>query len=130
MNPETGETINSFTPEGSTHNLKERFNGGIEGVSKFITPENNYVLSLWTGKDQRKSLQATFSSGNILSRVSKGIKVFLYGTLFAAAVYWGLEGDFLDFWDALLWLVAFIFIELNIFEWSEEVKQETDSSYA
>lgn len=65
-----------------------------------------------------------------LSRVSKGIKVFLYGTLFAAAVYWGLEGDFLDFWDAFLWLGAFIFIELNIFEWSEEVKQEKDSSYA
>ncbi len=44
-------------------------------------------------------------------------KVILYATLFAAAVFWGLRGSFLDFWDAFLWLLAFVFIELNLFAW-------------
>ena len=41
-------------------------------------------------------------------------KVLLYLVLAAAAVYWGFEGDFLDFWDAALWLFAFFFIEMNV----------------
>ena len=56
--------------------------------------------------------------------LSKWFKVFLYTVLFAAAVYWGIDGQFLDFWDAFLWLVAFIFIELNIFQWTEELQEE------
>lgn len=53
---------------------------------------------------------------------SKVSKVVLYGTLFAAAVYWGFEGDFLDFWDAFLWLFAFFFIEQNLFVWQQETE--------
>jgi hypothetical protein len=41
--------------------------------------------------------------------------------LTAAAVYWGFEGEFLDFWDAALWLFAFFFIEMNVFEWQREL---------
>ena len=44
--------------------------------------------------------------------------------LFGAAAYWGVAGDFLDFWDAALWLFAFIFIELNVFEWQYETSHE------
>ena len=40
-------------------------------------------------------------------------KGLLYFILFAAAVYWGFEDDFLDFWDAVLWLFAFFVIERN-----------------
>jgi hypothetical protein len=54
--------------------------------------------------------------------VSKSTKVLLYGILFAAAVYWGFEGDFLDFWDAFLWLFAFFFIEQNLFAWQAEAE--------
>lgn len=50
-------------------------------------------------------------------RASNAAKFVLYTTLFLAAVYWGLKGDFVDFWDAFLWLVAFVFIEMNVFEW-------------
>lgn len=60
-------------------------------------------------------------------RVARGMTAFkgvLYAILFTAAVYWGFEGDFLDFWDAFLWLVAFVFIELNIFQWQAEVEEE------
>jgi hypothetical protein len=52
--------------------------------------------------------------------LSGAAKFVLYGILFLAAVYWGIKGDFVDFWDAFLWLVAFVFIELNVFEWREE----------
>ena len=44
--------------------------------------------------------------------------------LFFAAVYWGIKGDFVDFWDAFLWLVAFVFIELNVFDWRQEALEE------
>ncbi len=53
-------------------------------------------------------------------------KGFLYSVLFIVAAYWGWAGTFLDFWDAFLWLVAFIFIELNIFEWQAETAKESD----
>ncbi|MEM6583023.1 MAG: hypothetical protein AAF699_17220 [Pseudomonadota bacterium] len=52
------------------------------------------------------------------------IKYVLYGTLFACAIYWGFKGDFLDFWDACLWLFAFIFIELNVFDWNRTSTRE------
>lgn len=54
--------------------------------------------------------------------MSNAAKVVLYALLLLAAIYWGLKGDFVDFWDALLWLVAFVFIELNVFEWRQEDK--------
>ena len=47
-------------------------------------------------------------------------KVVLYGTLAGAVVVWAIKGDFVDWWDAFLWLVAFVFIELNVFEWRQE----------
>ena len=55
-----------------------------------------------------------------LMLIAKISKAFFYAILFVCAAYWGFNGTFLDFWDAFLWLVAFIFIELNIFQWHEE----------
>jgi hypothetical protein len=52
--------------------------------------------------------------------LSSVAKVVLYGTLAAAVVVWAIKGDFVDWWDAFLWLVAFVFIELNVFEWRQE----------
>ena len=69
-------------------------------------------------------LAAKGNLGRFVS-ISQLIKVVLYAILFAAAVYWGLLGDFLDFWDAFLWLVAFVFIEMNIFQWQAETNAET-----
>jgi hypothetical protein len=56
-------------------------------------------------------------------RLSNASKYVLYSLLFLAAVYWGIKGDFVDFWDAFLWLVAFVFIELNVFEWRQETAE-------
>ena len=50
-------------------------------------------------------------------------KIVLYSTLAIAVIIWMLKGDFVDWWDALLWLVAFVFIEMNIFEWRQESHQ-------
>lgn len=60
----------------------------------------------------------------------KVIKALLYVTLLVNAIYWGFEGDFLDFWDAFLWLVAFVFIEMNIFQWQAEVEEEKAHGHA
>lgn len=57
-------------------------------------------------------------------RISTILKFILYATLLYAAIYWGLRGDFVDFWDAFLWLVAFVFIELNVVEWRKESHDE------
>lgn len=54
--------------------------------------------------------------------LSKRIKNILYAILFLAAIYWGAFGDFLEFWDAFLWIIAFVFIELNLFEWKRETE--------
>jgi hypothetical protein len=65
--------------------------------------------------------------GNLSDRImaaTRWAKYVLYGTLFVAAGYWGVAGSFLDFWDAALWLFAFIFIELNVFEWQAETSSQ------
>lgn len=58
------------------------------------------------------------------------IKFVLYLTLLAAAAYWGFAGDFLDFWDAALWLFAFIFIEMNVFEWQHQTSDAEGAAVA
>ncbi len=61
----------------------------------------------------------------IAFRTSYALKILFYGTLLAAVVFWMWKGDFKDWWDALLWLVAFVFIEMNVFQWREESLAET-----
>lgn len=60
----------------------------------------------------------------LVLRASNISKFVLYSILFIAAVYWGLYGDFVDFWDAFLWLLAFFFIEMNVVEWRQESLEE------
>ena len=74
------------------------------------------VLTRWGGASMPLSQVATFA------------KAVLYATLVAAAIYWGFKGDFLDFWDAALWLFAFVFIELNVFEWQQELRDQTSET--
>ncbi len=57
-------------------------------------------------------------------KTSTALKFLLYGTLLVAVFYWMWKGEFKDWWDALLWLVAFVFIELNVFEWRAETHRE------
>ncbi len=63
-------------------------------------------------------------------RLSTAAKAVLYTTLLYAAIYWGIKGDFVDFWDAFLWLIAFVFIELNVFEWRQEEQEQAAAGAA
>lgn len=69
-------------------------------------------------------LQETNKLEGRILRLSNASKYVLYTVLLFAAIYWGVKGDFVDFWDAFLWLVAFVFIELNVFEWRQESLQK------
>ena len=77
-------------------------------------------------------LQEANKLGGRVLRLSNASKFILYALLLLAAIYWGFKGDFVDFWDAFLWLVAFVFIELNVFEWRQESleQQARDSGAA
>ncbi|MDZ7643479.1 MAG: hypothetical protein U5K76_04140 [Woeseiaceae bacterium] len=68
-------------------------------------------------------LQSRDRLHGLVLKVSNAAKYVLYSILFLAAVYWGVKGDFVDFWDAFLWLVAFVFIEMNVIEWQHEDEQ-------
>lgn len=57
-------------------------------------------------------------------RLSNASKYVLYSILVLALVFWSVEGGLVDSWDSFLWLVAFVFIELNVFEWRHESIEE------
>ena len=54
--------------------------------------------------------------GGIEWRVRNAIKAALYAALVGFALLWGVEGDWLDCYDALLWVLCFAVVELNIFK--------------
>ena len=47
-------------------------------------------------------------------RRRNAIKLALYVATFACAVLWGLQGSVLDFYDAVLWILCFFAIEMNL----------------
>lgn len=53
----------------------------------------------------------------VIKTVSGFLKIAGYAVLLAAAVFWAYNGLLLDFWDAFLWIVAFVFIEMNLIQW-------------
>lgn len=61
-------------------------------------------------------------------QLSNLTKYVLYSILVLALIYWIIFGDFVDFWDALLWLLAFFFIEKNVVEWRNESLTELQAS--
>jgi len=77
-----------------------------------------FVLEIDVRLQEKNKLE-----GRIL-RLSNASKYVLYTVLLFAAIYWGVKGDFVDFWDAFLWLVAFFFIEMNVIEWRQESIEE------
>ena len=40
----------------------------------------------------------------------------VYGALLVLVAVWAWQGDWLDAWDALLWLIAFFAIEMNVLD--------------
>ena len=58
------------------------------------------------------------------------IKGMLYLGLVGFAIYWGIDGEPIDFWDAFLWIVAFVYIERNLFIPWEDAALSTEPSSA
>ena len=54
-------------------------------------------------------------------KASTAMKILLYGMLGLGVLFWIWKGEFKDWWDALLWLAAFAFIEHNICERRQSV---------
>lgn len=48
-------------------------------------------------------------------RLRSATRWTLYALTFACAVIWGVTGDWLDFQDAVIWIICFFVIEINIF---------------
>ena len=46
-------------------------------------------------------------------------KIVMYLVLAADAIYWTLYSAFIDSWDAWLWLLAFVLIDLNLLGWED-----------
>ena len=73
-------------------------------------------------------LQLRDRFSGLVMAVSKYLKMALYSILLAAAVYWWFLGEILDFWDSFLWIVAFFFIELNLFQWQAETEADAPTA--
>lgn len=52
-------------------------------------------------------------------RIHSLIKFALYAALVIYALIWGFSGEFLNFYDAFLWILCFFVIELNIFKFEK-----------
>lgn len=61
-------------------------------------------------------------------RIRNAVKMALYMALVAVAVTWGVEEQWLDFFDASLWIICFAVVELNIFEFEETEDPELSSA--
>lgn len=57
--------------------------------------------------------------GRLEWMIRNGIKIVLYTALFVYATLWGVRGEWLDFYDAVLWIICFFFIELNILKYED-----------
>ncbi len=55
---------------------------------------------------------------------SRYAKLLLYSLLAIAVAAWLWMGDYLSGWDGAIWLIAFVFIEMNLFQWQAELAEQ------
>ncbi|WP_188945435.1 hypothetical protein [Polymorphobacter multimanifer] len=58
-------------------------------------------------------------------RLRNATKAGLYLGVAGIALGWGLDGEWLELWDAMLWLVCFFVIELKIFDFENGLRLKT-----
>lgn len=63
--------------------------------------------------------------GSIAWRLRNLGKTALYIGVAGIAFDWGLDGAWLDFWDATLWLTCFFVIELKVFDFENRSRQRS-----
>jgi len=57
-------------------------------------------------------------------------KIVLYLVLAFDAIYWTFYSAFIDSWDAWLWLVAFLLIDMNLLGWDDSAPSKPDAQIA
>jgi hypothetical protein len=57
-------------------------------------------------------------------------KVLMYLILAVNAIYWTIYSAFIDSWDAWLWLVAFVLIDLNLLGWEDTTESHPTAELA
>lgn len=65
-------------------------------------------------------LQLRGELGEALLARLQSVKGVIYAAIIAVTAYYSLFGRTLDLYDSILWLLAFLFIEINITEWNED----------
>jgi hypothetical protein len=115
------------------------------GDAMFATPENVSLIKrlAWTDVvnagiwliivvilELEIYLQSSKLFGGAFFIAYKSFKLVLYGVLVVDVFYWLALGEPWAAWDALLWLVAFFFIEMNMLSWQEENAKIRDGAAA
>lgn len=125
---DTCRTISAANTEFFSHNgYKVITDGNTLTEVKGLAWVDVINASAWVSVVVMLEIDVHTQLGNISSKFWEKYNIFVkatvYGVLFIAAVYWGITGNFLEFWDAFLWIVAFVLIEMNMFEWQAEVAE-------
>jgi hypothetical protein len=69
-------------------------------------------------------LQQADKLTKIALTICTGSKILLYLVLAVNAIYWTIYSAFIDYWDAWLWLLAFVLIDLNLLGWEDSEKTQ------
>ncbi len=140
-----------LTPEARVIELTEKNCGAFEGKAIFKAPGDNLIATEVNIVALRKlSWVDVFNAGAwllvvlifqievSLERANKLTKRRLmvamiwkgaaYLVLLCCAIYWTVFSAFIDSWDAWLWLLAFILIDLNMLGLDESRNQSTAGS--
>lgn len=127
----TVETCKTLSVSGTEYFSFEKFKLITDAKTLFNVNGLAWVdvinASAWVSVVLMLEIDVHTQLGNISSKFWEKynifVKVTVYGILFIAAVYWGVTGNFLEFWDAFLWILAFVLIEMNMFEWQAEIAE-------
>ncbi len=134
---ETLNVYNEFTPETCRALTTANTEFFVHDKYKVITNASNLTdvtflawvdvinAMAWVSVVLMLEVDVRIQLGSITSKAwskyNKFVKGTVYSVLLLAAIYWGITGNFIEFWDAFLWLLAFALIEMNMFEWQAEV---------
>jgi len=133
--------------------LTEKNCGGLEGEKLFKSPTDNVIATesvlpalvklgwidvfnsnAWLLVVLLFQIELSLEQADMLTKrrllmvmVWKG---FAYLVLLGCAIYWTVYSAFIDSWDAWLWLLAFILIDLNMLGLDETQNQEANNRVA
>ena len=142
-----------LTPEARPVELTHENCGEFDGKKLFKSPDENLIVTEANLIAlQRLSWVDVFNStawllvvllfqievmleqaAKLTKRKLAGImalKIAAYLVLLCCAIYWTVYSAFIDFWDAWLWLLAFILIDLNMLGLDEGENQEAGNGIA